>query len=116
MSLRSDRQHARSAEIRAVTARHELVQNSRPLRGFWRRHRTALVIGGGLAAGVLASLLPVRAFARAGSTAGALVGLALRSPFAPLMLGWIAKAREEQPPLTQDGSDAAPAAGSARTH
>jgi hypothetical protein len=95
MSLRQDRRAAQAAEIRAIVMKRELQRAGSPLARLWRRHRTALVIGGGMAAGVIVSLLPVRAFARAGSTVGALAGMALRSPFAPIVVGWIAKAQEQ---------------------
>lgn len=98
MSLRQDRREAQAAEIRAIVKKRELQQAGSPLARLWRRHRTALVIGGGMAAGVIVSLLPVRAFARAGSTVGTLAGMALRSPFAPIVVGWIAKAQEQAAP------------------
>lgn len=105
MSLRQDRRAAQAAEIRAIVMKRELQRAGSPLARLWRRHRTALVIGGGLAAGAIVSLLPIRAFARAGSTVGALAGMALRSPFAPIVIGWIAKAQEQSAPPAA-GTDA----------
>ncbi len=111
MSLRQDRREARSAEIRAIVKKRELQRAGSPLARLWRRHRTALVIGGGMAAGVIVSLLPVRAFARAGSTIGTLAGMALRSPFAPIVVGWIAKAQEQSVPSDAVDDPARPVDG-----
>jgi hypothetical protein len=96
MSLKLDRREAHAAEIRAIVKKQALQRAGNPLTRLWRRHRTALVVGGGVAAGVIVSLLPIRAFARAGSTVGALAGMALRSPFAPIVIGWVAKAQEQE--------------------
>lgn len=107
MSLRSDRREARAAEIRAIVKKRELQRAGNPLRRLWREHRSALVIGGGMAAGVIVSLLPVGAFARAGSAVGALAGMALRSPFAPIVVGWIAKAQDQ--PAQENATAGSPA-------
>ncbi|PZQ18590.1 MAG: hypothetical protein DI564_04670 [Rhodanobacter denitrificans] len=111
MSLRQDRREAQAAEIRAIVKKRELQRAGSPLARLWRRHRTALVIGGGMAAGVIVSLLPIRAFARAGSTVGTLAGMALRSPLAPIVIGWIAKAQEQAVPAETSDEPARPVDG-----
>ena len=52
-NLRRDRQHVRDAAMRAIDARGQLQRHTSGLRELYDRYRPAILVGGGLLAGLV---------------------------------------------------------------
>lgn len=83
-----------TARARVECARQELEQAERQLASRWqrwrelaRRHRLALVLGGGLVSGFVLTAAPPRLWSRVGAALFGGGGWLLRSPFAPTLFG-----------------------------
>ena len=89
MSLLERRRAARRAELQVELARMQWRTRTRLLRDHYERHREAWLLGGGFGAGVIASLLPLRAGARLGRTLASAATLLLRSPLQTLLFEYV---------------------------
>lgn len=86
MSLLERRRAVRRAERELELSRAQWRARARLLREHYARHREAWLLGGGFGAGVIASLLPLRAGARFGRTLVSAATLLLRSPLQTLLI------------------------------
>ncbi len=75
------------AERELALARRLHGEQTRWLRGVLRRHRSGIIVGAGLAGGVLAGLLPARRWMRSGAGLFGTVLALARTPLGPLALG-----------------------------
>ncbi|MBO9664881.1 hypothetical protein [Dokdonella sp.] len=89
MSLLERRRAARRAELEFELTRVQWHARTRLLREHYARHREAWLLGGGFAAGVIASLLPLRAGVRLGRTLASAASLLLRSPLQTLLFEYV---------------------------
>lgn len=86
MSLIERRRAVRRAERELEFERARWHARTRVLREHYVHHREAWLLGGGFGAGVIASLLPLRAGARLGRAITSMATLLLRSPIQALLL------------------------------
>jgi hypothetical protein len=77
----------RLAEANLACAERALIQSAQPWRVRLRKHRNALILGGGFASGLALTFLPPRWWARIGAFAGASAATAARSAFTPAIVG-----------------------------
>ena len=75
------------AETELACAERALVESARPWRTRLRKHRNALILGGGFAGGLALTFFPPRWWARIGAFAGATAATAARSAFTPAIVG-----------------------------
>lgn len=98
MSLLERRRAARRAELEFELARVQWRARTRLLRDHYERHREAWLLGGGFGAGVIASLLPLRASVRLGRTVVSAANLLLRSPLQALLLEYVRRRLDRDEP------------------
>jgi uncharacterized protein (DUF2062 family) len=85
MKLLERRRAVVDATHRLQRERSRWQTQTRTLRIRLARHRTALIVGGGVAGGLVAGFLPWSAFARVGSFVAAAASFVLRSPIGALL-------------------------------
>ena len=77
----------RLAEAELATAEREFMKSALPWRQRLHRHRNALNLASGFAAGLALTLLPSRWWAGVGAAVGKTAASSARSPLAPAILG-----------------------------
>jgi hypothetical protein len=77
----------RLAEAELSRSERALVESARPWRVRLRKHRNALILGGGFASGLALTFLPPRWWARIGAFAGATAATVARSALTPAIVG-----------------------------
>jgi hypothetical protein len=98
MKLFERRRAVLEASARLQRERTRWQTETRTLRKLVARHRTALIVGGGVAGGFVAGLLPWRAFARVGSVVSAAISFALRSPIGAMLADDLRQRGSDGPP------------------
>jgi len=96
MKLIDRRRAANAAATELRLREHAWRHRTVALRAWCARHRAALIVGGGLGAGILASLVPVAAFVRLASMASGTASLLFKSPLAGFFAGYEAADAAEQ--------------------
>jgi hypothetical protein len=79
----------RMAEARLASAERALIVSTRLWRWRLRRHRGALIVGGGFVSGLVLTFFPPRWWARVGAFAGATAATAARSALTPAIIGTV---------------------------
>lgn len=102
MKLVDDRTAVVLAEQRLLATRRKYRDDSQWLQRRVRKHRSAIIVGSGVAAGVMAGWLPVRAFIRTGLSFLSLGFALVRTPLAPIALGALFAARANADPADRD--------------
>jgi len=74
------------AEAELARAERALVASAQPWQQRLRRHRSALILGGGFASGLALTFFPRRWWARIGALAGSTAAIAARSAFTPTII------------------------------
>lgn len=92
----------KAAQIRVEAARLELAGHTSALRALVHRRRATLIVGAGLATGMAAGLMPVRAWARAGALIGGIGALVARSVLTPMIAGALIARQERTPERRAD--------------
>jgi predicted lipid-binding transport protein (Tim44 family) len=85
MKLLERRRAVAQARDRLQRERSRWHTQSQTWRARIARHRNALIVGGGVASGFVAGLLPWSAFARVGGILAATASFVLRSPIGALL-------------------------------
>ncbi|MFI4968942.1 MAG: hypothetical protein ACHP7D_01970 [Lysobacterales bacterium] len=99
MRLLTRRQEIVRAEYRFRSERALWLTRTQALSRTFRRHRTRWIIGGGICAGLLTGILPLRGTARAGALLARVAGFALRLPIGTLLRENAAHPVETAPPM-----------------
>ncbi|MGA8277823.1 MAG: hypothetical protein WB784_06475 [Rhodanobacteraceae bacterium] len=92
MKIGSRRRQARAAERRARSARARLHSATDKLRLCWKHDRAPWIVGTGAVSGIVAALLPTRAWTRLGALLFGAGSLLLRSPVGGVLLGSMLRA------------------------
>ncbi len=85
MILLARRREADAAFIEARVREHVWNAVTRDARAWSRRHRAGVIVGGGFAAGLTTSLLPIAPLLRLASALAGTVSLMLEGPFLRLL-------------------------------
>jgi len=96
----------KQAEAALAEVRHRervWMQRTRIVRAWSARHRAAVIVGGGVAAGLATSLLPIAALMRLMSAFAGAASLMLEGPFLRLL------AAQRRDPATAERTPSAPA-------
>lgn len=105
MSLIDRRRKVAAAELRVRVERARWKESTRGIRQRFAGNEAPLIVGGGLLAGVVTGLLPLRSFARLGGVLAGAVSFALRSPIGAMLMEGIAhqgaRAKVPTPPAAE---------------
>lgn len=102
MSLAKQRANAEVAEGRVCLAQAKLSASTNLLRARMRSHGGLLSVAGGIAAGFVAGLVPVKSAARLVRAGAGAAGFLLRSPVAKLVLAVVAGRSSGSKPRPSD--------------
>ena len=86
---RSPSARAAAAQQNVLAARARVNRDLAPLRAAFERHRSAWIVGGGLASGFALAFLPRRLWSGVGAVLGGTTALVARSVVAPMIAGAI---------------------------
>jgi hypothetical protein len=104
MKAPTPQERIRLAEAELDAAQAALTRDTVPLRSSLRRHRGALIVGGGLISGFALCWLPTRLWARVGAIVGGGAAMAARSMITPMIAGAL---MSRQQAAAADGTDPA---------
>jgi hypothetical protein len=83
------RVRAEAAAHNVVVARARFSRDAAPLRAAFERHRSAWIVGAGLASGFALAFLPRRLWSGVGAVIGGTTAIVARSVVAPMIAGAI---------------------------
>jgi hypothetical protein len=85
VNLVTRRREADAAFVEAKVRTRDWRRATRDVRAWSARHRASMIVGGGFAAGLATSLLPIAALLRLASAFAGTVSLMLEGPFLRLL-------------------------------